>query len=179
MQGPFVTLAVTPAAPFPPRHIQHGHVLQGLQLPAQIPSSPSLQKPHDLRGDLRGDWVGHWVVDWVGTPLLGTLLIVFLPRWPFAQGTQNALSTRPASPALLPRRASRDSLNLSRESRGSITRGSTCSGSAWDGLPRRPGGDACLPRTRGSCRQRTSTANRPRPPRCGWRSGPGTSGRAR
>ena len=88
-------------------------------------------------------------------------------------------STRHNSPALLPRRASRDSLNLPRESRGSITRGSTCSGSAWDGLPRRPGGDACLPRTRGSCRRRTSIANRLRPPGCGWQSGPGTSGRAR
>ena len=88
-------------------------------------------------------------------------------------------SSRNNSPALLPRRASRDSLNLSRESRGSITRGSTCNGSAWDGLPHRPGGDACLPRTRGSCRRRTSTANRLRPPGCGWRSGPGTSGRAR
>lgn len=88
-------------------------------------------------------------------------------------------AARHNSPALLPRRASQDSLNLSRESRGSITRGSTCSGSAWDGLPRRPGGDACLPRTRGSCRRRTSIANRPRPPGCGWRSGPGTSGRAR
>lgn len=88
-------------------------------------------------------------------------------------------STRPDSPALLLRRASRDSLNLSREPRGSIKRGSTCNGSAWDGLPRRPGGDACLPRTRGSCRRRTSIANRPRPPGCGWRSGPGTSGRAR
>lgn len=88
-------------------------------------------------------------------------------------------AARHNSPALLPRRASRDSLNLSRESRGSITRGSTCSGSAWDGLPHRPGGDACLPRTRGSCRRRTSIANRLRPPGCGWRSGPGTSGRAR
>lgn len=88
-------------------------------------------------------------------------------------------TARHNSPALLPRRASRDSLNLFRESRGSITRGSTCSGSAWDGLPHRPGGDACLPRTRGSCRRRTSIANRPRPPGCAWRSGPGTSGRAR
>ena len=88
-------------------------------------------------------------------------------------------AARHNSPALLPRRASRDSLNLSREPHGSITRGSTCSGSAWDGLPRRPGGDACLPRTRGSCRRRTSIANRLRPPGCAWRSGPGTSGHAR
>jgi len=33
---------------------------------------------------LRGNWVGHWVVDWVGTPLLGTLLIVYLSQRPFA-----------------------------------------------------------------------------------------------
>ena len=61
-----------------------GKTQQGLQLPAQTPTSPGLQKPHDLWGDLRGDWVGHWVADWVGTPLLGTLLIVFLSRRPFA-----------------------------------------------------------------------------------------------
>lgn len=155
-----------------------GKTQQGLQLPAQTPTSPGLQKPHDLWGDLRGNWVGNWVADWVGTPRA--------PCSSFSCHGGHSLkarrtppSTRPDSPALLPRRASRDSLNRLRESRGSITRGSTCNGSAWDGLPRRPGGDACLPRTRGSCRRRTSIANRPRPPGCGWRSGPGTSGRAR
>ena len=162
-----------------------GKTQQGLQLPAEMFTSHDLQKLHDLRGDLRGDWVvhwvGHWVADWVGTPGCRAPCSSFFchgGHLPKARRTPPP-STRHNSPALLPRRASRDSLNRPRESRGSITRGSTCNGSAWDGLPRRPSGDACLPRTRGSCRRRTSIANRPRPPGCAWRSGPGTSGRAR
>lgn len=179
--GPFRHSSRNASCAPPPSHIQHGHVLQGLQLPARMLTGPGLQKPHDLRGDLRGHWVGDWVADGVGT--LGCRAPC--PSF-FCYGAHSLKarrtpppSTELDSPALLSRRASRDSLNLYRESRGSITRGSTCSGSAWDGLPRRPGGDACLPRTRGSCRRRTSIANRPRPPGCGWRSGPGTSDRAR
>ena len=162
-----------------------GKTQQGLQLPAQTPTSPGLQEPHDLRGDWVGHWVGHWVgdwgADWVGTPGCRAPCSSFLCHGGHSLKARRTPppGTRPDSPAFLPRRASRDSLNRLRESRGSITRGSTCNGSAWDGLPRRPGGDACLPRTRGSCRRRTSIANRLRLPGCGWRSGPGTSGRAR
>ena len=87
MRAPSVALAVTLAACSSP-YLHHGRVLQGLQLPAQMLTDPGLQKPHDLRGDLRGDLVGHWVghrvADWVGTPLLGTLLIVYLSQRPFA-----------------------------------------------------------------------------------------------
>lgn len=166
-----------------------GKTQQGLQLPAQTPTSPGLQEPHDLRGDWVGHWVGHcvghwvgdWGADWVGTPGCRAPCSSFLCHGGHSLKARRTPppGTRPDSPAFLPRRASRDSLNRLRESRGSITRGSTCNGSAWDGLPRRPGGDACLPRTRGSCRRRTSIANRLRLPGCGWRSGPGTSGRAR
>lgn len=176
MRAPSVALAVTLAACSSP-YLHHGSVLQGLQLPAQMLTDPGLQKPHDLRGDLRG----HWVGDWVAPPGHRAPCSSFFFHGGHSLKARRTPppSTKPDSPALLPRRASRDSLNLPRESRGSITRGSTCSGSAWDGLPHRPGGDACLPRTRGSCRRRTSIANRPRPPGCAWRSGPGTSGRAR
>ena len=58
--------------------------LQGLQLPAQMLTDPGLQKPHDLRGDLQGNLQGNGVDDWVSTPLLGTLLIVYLSQRPFA-----------------------------------------------------------------------------------------------
>src|SRR5690606_37866916 len=48
-------------------------------------------------------------------------------------------------------------------------------GAAW--RPLRPGDAACRPRTPGSCRRRTPPASPPRRPGCGWRCGPGTSGR--
>ena len=178
MRVPSLALAVTLAACSSP-YLHHGHVLQSLQLPAQMLTGLGLQKPHDLRGDLRGDLWGNWVGDWVATPGHRAPCSSFICHSARSRKAHGPSPARHNSPALLPRRASRDSLNLLRESRGSITRGSTCNGSAWDGLPRRPGGDACLPRTRGSCRRRTSIANRPRPPGCAWRSGPGTSGRAR
>ena len=90
--GPFRHSSRNASYAPPPSHIQRGHVLQGLQLPARMLTGPGPQKPHDLRGNLRGnlrggwvgDWVGHWVADWVGTPLLGTLLIVYLSQRPFA-----------------------------------------------------------------------------------------------
>ena len=47
-------------------------------------TGPGPQKPHDLRGDLQGNLQGNGVDDWVSTPLLGTLLIVYLSQRPFA-----------------------------------------------------------------------------------------------
>ena len=176
MQGPFVTLAVMPAAP----------LLLAISSMATCSKACSFLRGCSPVPAFRSRTTCGVTCGVTGSVTGSLPLAVGHPSHRCSvtapirsRHAERPPSTRLDSPALLPRRASRDSLNLSRESRGSITRGSTCSGSAWDGLPHRPGGDACLPRTRGSCRRRTSIANRLRPPGCGWRSGPGTSGRAR